>query len=153
MESQKPTFQSHSPRPTSRFLKLGINPSIGPIRSTTTHDTGKRPRTTIQSDQDKELANARETYRREKLAERDKRREQSASNPEHSTALNIKECILGVQELYLKQLATEENHVKGIAKISGASTIEFEKSRKEVEKVIEELWSPEHTADHHDDGL
>lgn len=142
---------SHSPESTSRFLKIGISPSIGPIRCTTTHETGKRPRTTFQSDRDKELTRAREIYRQEKLVERDERRKQSASNPEHSMALNIKECLLEVQQLYLKQLAAEENHVTEVAK--GTPTIEFEKNRKEVERVIEGLWSPERTPDHHGDGL
>lgn len=150
MESLK---SSHSPESTSRFLKIGISPSIGPIRCTTTHETGKRPRTTFQSDRDKELACARETYRQEKLAERDERRKQSASNPAHSMVLNIKECLLEVQQLYLKQLAAEENHVTEVAKMPGVPTIEFEKNRKEVERVIEGLWSPERTPDHHGDSL
>ena len=141
MESLQSTLQTHSPEPTSRFLKVGVSPSIGPIRCTTTYETGKRPRTIFQSDQDRGLACARETYRQEKLEERKKRREQSASNPEHSTAVNIKECLLEVQTLYMKELAAEENHVKEGAKIPGATTIEFEKNRKEVERVIEALWS------------
>ena len=153
MESLKSTLQSNSTEPTSRFLKIGISPSIGPIRCTTTHETGKRPRTTFQSDRDKELACARETYRQEKLAERDERRKQSAANPEHSMALNIKECLLEVQQLYFKQLAAEENHVTEVAKIPGARTIEFEKNRKEVQRVVEALWSQERTLDHHGDGL
>ena len=75
-----------------------------------------------------------------------------ASNPEHSMALNIKECLLEVQQLYFKQLAAEENHVTEVAKIPGARTIEFEKNRKEVERVVEALWSQERTLDHHGDG-
>lgn len=135
--------------PPSRFLRVGINPRIGEIRCTTTYETGKRPRTIFQSDQDRDLACAREKYRQEKLEERKKRREQSTSNPEHSTAVNIKECLLEVQTLYMKQLAAKENHVKEVAKIPGATTIEFEKNRKEVERVIEALWSRERTTAHH----
>jgi hypothetical protein len=150
MESLKSSYSSGS---TSRFLKIGISPSIRPIRCATTYETGKHPRTTFQSDRDKELVCARETYRQEKLAERDKRRIQSAFNPEHSMALNIKECLLEVQQLYLKQLAAEENHMTEVAKIPGALTIEFDKNRKEVERVIKGLWSPERTPDHDGDGL
>jgi len=54
-------------------------------------------------------------------------------------ALNIKECLLKVQQLYLKQLAVKENHVKKVAKILCALTIEFEKNQKEVKRVIEGL--------------
>ena len=102
MESRKSTLQSHSTEPSSRFLKVGISPSIGPISRTTTQETEKRPRTTFQSDRDKELACTRETYRQERLAQRDKFREQLASNIDHSTVVDIKECILRVQTLYLK---------------------------------------------------
>lgn len=130
---------SHSRESSSRFLKIGISPSIGPIRCTTTHETGKRTRTTFQSDRDKELACARETYRQEKLAKRDERRKQSASNPEHLMALNIKECLLEVQQFFLKQLATEENHVTEVVKILGTPMIEFKKNEKEVERVIKRL--------------
>ena len=130
MESLKSTVQSHSQEPASRFLELGISPSIGPIRCTTTYEAGKRPRTTFQSDRDKELARAREIYCQKKLVEHDKRREQSASNPGHSTALNIKECVLEVQTLFLKQLAAAKNHVKEVGKILGAPTIDLEEKRK-----------------------
>lgn len=139
MESPKSTLQSNSPDPTSRFLKIGISPSIGPIRLTKTHEPGKRARTIFRSDRDQKLAGERETYRREKLAERDKRRKQSASNPGHSMAVNIKECLLEVQQVYLNQLAAEENHVTGVAEIPGALTIEFEKNRKEAERVVKRL--------------
>jgi hypothetical protein len=149
MESPKSTLQSLSPKLTPRFLKIGINPSIGPIRLTKTHEPGKRPRTIFQSDRDQILAGERETYRREKLAERDKRRKQLASNPDHPTAVNIKECLLEVQQVYLNQLAAEENHETGVADIPGAPTIDFEKNRKEAERVIERLWSSERSLNDH----
>ena len=143
MESPKSTLQSHSPELASRFLKIGINPGIGPIRLAKTHEPGKRPRTIFRSDRDKELAIERETYRRERLAERDEHRKQSASNPDHPMAVNIKECLLEVQQVYLNQLAAEENHVTGVAEIPGAHTIDFEKNQKEAERVVERLWSSE----------
>jgi len=151
MESPKSTHQSPSPEITSRFLKIGINPSIGPIRLTKTHEPGKRPRTIFQSDRDKELACERETYRRERLAERDERRKQSASNPDHPMAVNIKECLLEVQQVYLNQLAAEENHVSEVAEIPGAHALDFEKNRKEAERVLERLWSSERSLNDHKD--
>jgi len=51
----------------------------------------------------------------------------------------------------MKQLAAEENHVKEVAKIPGATTIEFKKNREELERVIEG-WSLSRTSDHHGDG-
>lgn len=150
MESPKSNLQSRSPELTPRFLKIGIDPSIGP-RLTKTHEPGKRPRTIFQSDRDQKLAGERETYRREKLAERDERRKQLASNPDHPMAVNIKECLLEVQQVYLNQLAAEENHVIGVAEIPGAHTIDFEKNRKEAERVIERLWSSERSLSDHKD--
>ena len=47
--------------------------------------------------------------------------------------------MLDVQALYLKQLAAEENHVKGLAKIPGSEAIDLEENKKEVEKVLQEL--------------
>lgn len=116
-----------------------------------THEPGKRPRTIFQSDRDQKLASERETYRREKLAERDERRKQSACTPDHSMAVNIKECLLEVQQVYMNQLAAEENHVTGVAEIPGAVTIDFEKNRKEAERVVEKLWSSERSLNDHRD--
>lgn len=70
---------------------------------------------------------------------RDERRQQSASNPDHSMAVNIKECLLEVQQVYLNQLATEENHVTEVAEIPGVQAINFEKNRREAERVVERL--------------
>ena len=72
-------------------------------------------------------------------------RQQSASHPEHAMAVNIHESILEVQQSYLKQLAADENHALEFAKSSGAPTMEFEKNRRKVERVIEGLWSSERT--------
>ena len=74
------------------------------------------------------------------------------SDTEHSTALNIKELVLEVYALNVRQLAAEENHVK-VDKTQGTSTVEFEKNRGEVERVIEALWSQERPFDHGNDVL
>ena len=50
MESLKSASRSYTIEAASRFLKVGINPSTGPIRYITTREAGKRPRTTFQSD-------------------------------------------------------------------------------------------------------
>ena len=150
MESLKSASRSYTIEVASRFLKVGIHPSTGPIRYTTPHEAGKRPRTTFQSDRDKELARARETYRQGKLAEREKRRQQITSNPDYSMALDIKKCVLDVQKLCLKDLAVEENHVKDLARILGATTIDLEKNHKEVERVIMALRCRERRTDSND---
>ena len=149
MKPLKSTSRSHAMEAASRFLKVGINPSTGPIRYRMTHEAGKRPRTTFQSDQDKELARARDMYRQEKLAEREKRRQQMTSNPDYSMGLDIKKCVLDVQKLCLKDLAVEENHVKDLARIRGATTIDLEKNHKEVERVITALDCRERETDSH----
>lgn len=94
MKSINSSLQSHSQRPTSSFLEVGIDTGIGLIRCTTSYDPGSRPRTTYQSDRDRELAHARETYRQQTLAKSEKRWKQSALNSDHSTALSIKEVCL-----------------------------------------------------------
>ena len=153
MESSKSAIQTFSIGPTSRFLKAGISPSIGPIRLTKIHGPGKRSRTVFQSERDAEVACGREAYRQEKLAERDKRRQQSASKPDLPTAVNIKECLLEVQQVYLNQLAAENNHMTEVAEIPGVQAIDFEKNRREVERVIEKLWSSERSLNHHIDRV
>ena len=85
--------------------------------------------------------------------EHEKRKQQSASNPDYSTALNIRECVLEVQALHLIQLAAELNHVKEVEMIPGTPTFEFEKDRKEVERVIEVLRSQERSSDHRGVGI
>ena len=149
MESLKSASRSHTMEAASRFLKVGTNPSTGPIRYITTHEAGKRPRTTFQSDQDKEVACEREMYYQEKLAERDKRRRQMTSNPDYSMALDIKKCVLDVQKLCLEDLAVEENHIKDLARIPGATIIDLEKNHKEVERVITALRCRERETDSH----
>ena len=58
--------------------------------------------------------------------------------------------MLEVYALHVRQLAAEENHVK-VNKTQGTSTVEFEKNRKEVERVIEALWSQGRPFDHGND--
>lgn len=142
---------SRSPVPASRFLQVGINPSIGPIRCTMTCEIGKRPRTIFQSARDKELAHTRKLHRQEQLVEHKKRRKQLVPSSEYSTALDIKECLLQVQKLCLKDLAVKENHIKGFAQLPGGITTDLEKSHKEVDRVINVLHGPERRSDHHND--
>ena len=66
-------------------------------------------------------------------------------------AVNIKECLLEVQQVYLNQLATEENHVTEVAEIPGVQAIDFEKNRREAERVVERLWSSERSLNYHAD--
>ena len=54
-------------------------------------------------------------------------------------AVNIKECLLEVQQVYLTQLAAEGNHMTEIARTPGIYPIDFEKNRKEAERVVERL--------------
>lgn len=146
MKSSNPTLRPRFPTPTSQFLQLDINPSIGPVSCTTTREIGKRPRSIFQSARDKELAHARESYRQEQVVDHGERNEQSVPSSEYSTARDIKECVLQVQKLCLRDLAVEENHVKGFTQIHNANTIDLEKSHKEVERVINALHLRERKA-------
>ena len=66
-----------------------------------------------------------------------------ACNLEHYKAFDIKECVLAVQMICLKDLAIEENHVKDFARILRVSKMDLEKSHKEVERVIMALHRPQ----------
>ena len=68
-------------------------------------------------------------------------------------AVSIKESLMEVQQVYLNQLAAEENHVTGIAGIPGAHAIDFEKNRREAGKVVERLWSSERSLNYHVDKI
>lgn len=76
----------------------------------------------------------------------ERRNEQSVPSSEYSTALDIKECVLQVQKLCLRDLAVEENHVKGFTRIHTTNTIDLEKSHKEVDRVINALHLRERKA-------
>ena len=147
MDSSTSSPCSRSPVPASRFLQVGINPSIGPIRCTTTCEIGKRPRTIFQSARDKELAHTRELYRQEQLVEHENCRKQLVSSSEYSTALDIKDCVLQVQRLCLRDLAVKENHIKGFAGLPDAITTDLEKSYKEVDRVVSALHCRERRSD------
>jgi len=124
-------------------LKIGISPSIGPVKCTTTREIGKYPRTIFQDARDKEFADAGELYHQEQLVKYEKRNRHLFPNSEYSTALDIKECVLQVQKLCVRDLAVEENYVKGFIRIPDANTIDLEKNHKDVDRVINALHSRE----------
>ena len=47
--------------------------------------------------------------------------------------LDVKECVLQVQNLCLRDFAVDENHLKGFAQLPDAITADLEKSHQEVE--------------------
>jgi hypothetical protein len=126
-------------RSNSRFLEIEISHNIGFIECTITRNANGCSRTIFQSDRDKALARKRELYRQKQIEKHKKHKKQSIFNQEYSTGLNIKECVLNIQALYLKQLVVEENHVREFAKIPGSEIISLKKNIKEVEKILQEL--------------
>ena len=54
-------------------------------------------------------------------------------------AINIKECLLKMQQIYLNQLAAEDNYIIKVVETPGIFAIDFEKNRREVERVIKKL--------------
>ena len=75
------------------------------------------------------------------------------TNPDYFKALDIKQDVLDVQKLCLKDLVAEENHVRRIARIPGATTIDLEMSHREVERVINVLRFRQRRSDNHSDGF
>lgn len=74
------------------------------------------------------------------MIRRRKRLEELAhSDPEYAKALDTKECMLEVQGMLLGKLATEENHLKGLAVLPGFCITDFEERVKEVGEVIQAL--------------
>ena len=137
-EPVKPPTDFHPPEANSCFLEIGISPSIGQIRISKNHEAN-RPQNIFRSDRDKELAHERELHRQERLERREKRKEQCTSDPEYLTGLDIKECVLDVQAMFLKQLAFEENDFKGLTEAPGLIATDLEKRKKEVEEAIQKL--------------
>lgn len=148
-----PDLQSRSLIPTSRFLRMSINPNIGSINYTTAHEEGNCLGNVYQSARNKELAHGRERYCQEQLAKHKIRSEDLAFSSEYSTALDIKKCVLQVQKLCLRDLAAEENHVNNLARIAGEPMIDLDKSHKEVERVINALRHREQKSNNHSDGF
>ena len=151
MEPPKSPKRTISTSHISCFSQAGVNPGIGPIRLTEIHEPGKHPRTRFQSERDLTVAHEKETDRRERFVDRDQRRQRAAINPNHSIAVSIKDSLLEVQHVYLEHLAAEENHVTEIARSSSLHTIDFEKNRREAERVVERLWSSERSLNFHFD--
>lgn len=87
------------------------------------------------------------------IAQHKKRSEDLASNSEYSTALDIKNCVLQVQKLCLRDLAAEENHVKNFARIADVPMIDLDENQKEVERVINAVRHREQRSDNHSDGF
>ena len=54
-EPIKPPIDFYLSEANSRFLEIGISPSIGHIRSRTNREANRRPRNIFQSDWDKEV--------------------------------------------------------------------------------------------------
>ncbi|KAF6235618.1 hypothetical protein HO173_006301 [Letharia columbiana] len=65
--------------------------------------------------------------------------ELSNTDPESTTSLDIKECMLEVQGMSVGELAAEENHLSGLAVLRDFCIIDLEEQGKEVEEVIEAL--------------
>jgi hypothetical protein len=79
--------------------------------------------------------------------EYEKYSEQLVPGSEYLTALDIKECVLYVQKLCLRDLAIKENHLKSFARLPHGVTIDLEKSHKEVDRIVKALHYRERGCD------
>ncbi len=125
-----PPCQGNSLRPN-----FGLNASRGP-RPATEHRKTNRPRRKWQAAQDEEIQKGKELRVQNWAKRRERLNELFALNPEVLKALDIKECMLEVQEMLLGKLAAEENRLKGLAEDSDPPIANFDERVQEVEEVI-----------------
>ena len=65
---------------------------------------------------------------------------------EYLTVSDIKEYVLQVQKLCLRDLAVEENYIKDFIRMPNTIEIDLQKSYKEVDRVINALHFRERKA-------
>jgi hypothetical protein len=115
---------------------IRINASKGP-RPATGHQKD-RPRRRFEAIQEDDIRKANELHHQN----REKRRaqlEEFSSNSDYLKALDMKKCLMEVQETLLRKLAAEENHIKKLAVVSGLSITNFDERVMELEEVIQSL--------------
>lgn len=117
---------------------LGLNASRGP-KPATEHRRTDHPRRKWTAIQHEEIQKGKELRLQNWAKRRERLDELSALNPEISKALDIKECLLGVQAILIGKLAVKENHTKGLVETPDPSEINFDEMVKDVEEAIRAL--------------
>ena len=137
-----PESNSSPPRLTSKKplfrTRLEINASGS--RSLATENRGCHgSRRATQNAFGKEIERRKKLHFQKGAAQYERWEEQSTSVQEHLKALDIKECVLEVQAVFLRKLAKEENRLKKRADGPSMSFAEFDELVKEVERPIQTL--------------
>ena len=139
MAESTSTSQSHPSCPGHPLRpNFGLNASRGP-RPATEHRKTNRSRRKWKAIQQEEIEKGKELRLQNWAKRRERLNELSALNPEISTALDIKECLLEVQATLIGKLAVKENHVKGLMETSDSSEIDFDEMVKDVEEAVRAL--------------
>lgn len=117
-------------------MKIGLNASRRPAKSTTEHGATRPGPQSYQNTQEDEI----QKLHRQNIEKRQQRLgELSASDPEYTKELDLKECMLEVQAVLIGRLAAEENHLKGLVETSEPSDVNFDERVKDVEEAIQAL--------------
>ena len=126
--SKKPPFRT----------RLKVNAS-GSRSLTTEYQACHRSRRSPQNAFGREIERRKQLHLEKRAAQYEKWEEQSTSVQEYMKALDIKECVLEVQAVFLRRLAKEENRLKEFTDGPSISLADFGELVKEVERSIQTL--------------
>jgi hypothetical protein len=87
----------------------------------------------------RELQRRRELHLRRRAAQYENLEDQPTSVQDYLKALDITECLLEVQAMFMRKLANEENRLKALADGHTLSLAEFDELVKEVEGSIQAM--------------
>jgi len=136
MAQSTSTLQLHSScQDNSLRSNLGLNASRGP-RLATEHRKTKRPQRKWQTAQNEEIQKGKELRVQNWAKRRERLNELSILNSKVLKALDMKECMLEMQEMLLEKLAAKENRLKGLAEDSSSPIANFDERVQEIEEVI-----------------
>lgn len=119
----------------SRFpARLQVNASRS-TRSTTKGDAIRRVPQHLQDLQQRQYL-----HLRKRAVQYENLEEQPTSVQDYLKALDITECLLEVQAMFLRKLANEENRLKALGDGRTLSLAEFDELVKEVEGSIQAIY-------------
>ena len=132
------TRRTHSrPCILPRAFVIRVNASKGEKGPQVYQRLRSRSQGHLQSTEDG-LKRRKELHLQKRANQREQLEENVASNLEYLQALDVKECVLEVQEVILGKLAAEENRLKGFSDVPEVELTQtsFAERVEEVEEAL-----------------
>lgn len=121
-------------------MQIGLNASRGPRKYIVDDGATSRSSHNFQDVEKKAVQKETRLHRNSNLEKRQQRLENlSASDPDYSRKLDMKECMLEVQAALIRKLAAEENRIKGFMETFELSDMNFNERVRDVEEGIQAL--------------